>query len=176
MIGSARPVSLGVAAGVVTAVTTLIAGPQASAATGRTAEAYTGWQTAISGLTHQYFATTCSDVFKGPVTSDDGHGGIVAGVDEFSMSCDQGVTVTPNALPWTLTAQGNNTPGSSFTVHGIDVNITTSQGTCRYTGSVSGRALDQGYYMTGTWSRQSTGCGGDAQIQVIDPFEVFGVG
>lgn len=175
MIGSARPVSLGVAAGVVTAVTTLIAGPQASAATGKTAEVYTGWQTTLSGVTHQEFVTTCGDLFEGPVTSDNGNGGIVASIDDFSMNCDQGVTVTPNALPWTLKAQGDNTLESTFTVQGIDVNITTSQGTCRYTGSVSGQALDQGYYMTGTLSRQSTGCGGDAQVQVTDPFEVFGV-
>ncbi|HEY7050482.1 MAG TPA: hypothetical protein VH373_24925 [Jatrophihabitantaceae bacterium] len=173
---TARPrlVGLGAIAGAATALM-LIAAPQASAATARTAEAYTGWDTSLSGLTHQQFATSCGDVFKGPVTSDDGHGNIVAGVNSFSMSCDQGVSVTPNALPWTLTAHGNNTPGSSYTIAGIDVNITTAQGTCRYTGSVNGTAMDQGYFMAGTLSRQSAGCGGDAQVQVNDPFEVFGI-
>lgn len=164
---------LGVVAATATAAG-LLATAQASAATGRTAEAYTGWDTSLSGVTHQYFATSCGDVFKGPVTSDDGNGNIAASINSFSMSCDQGVSVTPNALPWTLTAHGNNTPGSTFTITGIDVNITTSLGTCRYTGSVSAVAMDQGYDMTGTLSRQSTGCGGDAQVHVNDPFEVFG--
>ncbi len=175
MTARQRLVRLGVVAGTATAALGLLAGPQASAATGRTAEAYTGWDTSLSGVTHQQFATSCGDVFKGPVTSDDGNGNVVAGINSFSMSCDQGVSVTPNALPWTLTAHGNNTPGSSYTIAGINVNITTSQGTCRYTGSVSGTAMDQGYFMTGTLSRQSTGCGGDAQVQVNDPFEVFGI-
>src|SRR4051794_35706512 len=152
-------VRLGVTAGAATAALGLLAGPQASAATGRTAEAYTGWQTSLSGLTHQQFATSCSDLFKGPVISDDGDGNVVASVNSFSMHCDQGVTVAPNALPWTLKAHGDNTPGSTFTVAGINVNITTGQGTCRYTGSVSATAMDQGYYMSGTLSRQSTGCG-----------------
>lgn len=167
-------VGLGVLAGTATAALGVIAGPQAGAATGRTAEVYTGWSTSLAGVTHQYFATSCSDLFKGPVTSDDGHGDIVASIGTFSMSCDQGVSVTANALPWTLTAHGNNTPGSTFTIAGIDVNITTAQGTCRYTGSVKATALDQGYDMTGTLSRRSAGCGGDAQVQVSDPFEVFG--
>lgn len=167
-------VGLGVLAGTATAALGLLAGPQASAATGRTAEAYTGWDTSLAGVTHQYFATSCGDLFKGLVTSDDGQGNIVASIDTFSMSCDQGVSVTPNALPWTLTAHGNNTPASTFTIADIDVNITTTQGACRYTGSVNAMALDQGYDMTGTLSRQSAGCGGDAQVQVNDPFEVFG--
>jgi len=165
---------LGIAAGTATMALGLLAAPHASAATGRTAEAYTGWDTSLAGVTHQYFATSCGDLFKGPVTTDDGKGNITASINTFSMNCDQGVTVTPNALPWTLTAHGNNTPGSTFTVQGIDVNITTAQGTCRYTGSVSATALDQGYDMSGTLSRQSTACGGDAQVQVEDPFEVFG--
>lgn len=170
-----RRLMFGVVAGAATAVLGLFAGPQASAATGKTAEAYTGWDTSISGLTHQYFATSCGDVFKGPVTSDDGDGNVSASVNSFSMNCDQGVSITPNGLPWTLEAHGNNTPGSTFTITGIDVNITTAQGTCRYTGSVSGTAMDQGYYMDGTLYRQSTGCGGDASVQVNDPFEVFGI-
>jgi hypothetical protein len=165
---------LGVVAGVATSALALLAGPQASAATGRMAEVYTGWDTSLSGVTHQYFATSCDDVLKGPVTADDGNGNIVASINSFSMTCDQGVSVTPNALPWTLTAHGNNTPGSTFTIAGIDVNITTSQGTCRYTGSVNATAMDQGYDMTGTLSRLSAGCGGDAQVQISDPFEVFG--
>lgn len=174
MTARQRLVRLGVLAGTATAALGLLAGPQASAATIRTAEAYTGWDTSLSGVTHQYFATSCGDLFKGPVTSDDGNGNIVASINDFSMSCDQSVSVTPNALPWTLQAHGNNTPGSTFTISGIDVNITTPMGTCRYIGSVSATAMDQGYYMTGTLSRQSTGCGGDPQVQINDPFEVFG--
>ena len=168
-------VRLGVVAGTAAAALAVLAGPHASAATSRTAEAYTGWDTSLAGVTHQQFATSCGDVFKGPVTSDDGSGNVTASINSFSMSCDQGVSVTPNALPWTLTAHGNNTPGSTYTITGINVNITTGQGTCRYTGSVSGTAMDQGYFMSGTLTRQSTGCGGDAQVQVNDPFEVFGV-
>lgn len=148
----------------------ILAGPQASASTGETVEVYTGWDTALSGVTHQYYATDCGDVFKGPVTSDDGNGDVVASIGNFSMNCNQGVSVTPNAMPWTF-----NLHGGVFTIEGIDVNITTSQGTCRYTGSVQGSPEDQGYYMTGTLSRQSTGCGGDAQVQITDPFEVFGI-
>jgi len=169
-----RLVGLGAVAGTASAALALLAAPQASAATGQTVEAYTGWVTSLSGVTHQQFATSCGDLFKGPVTSDDGNGNIVASINSFSMSCDQGVSLTPNALPWTLKAHGNNRPGSTFTIEGINVNITTAQGTCRYTGSVNATAMDQGYDMTGTLSRQSTGCGGDAQVQVNDPFEVFG--
>lgn len=175
MTARQRMVRLGMVVGTATAALGLLAGTPAFAATGKTAESYTGWQTSLSGLTHQEFATSCGDVFKGPVTSDDGNGNVTASITSFSMSCDQGVTVTPNALPWTLKAQGNNTPGSTYTIQGIDVNITTAQGTCRYTGSVSGTAMDQGYYMSGTLSRQSAGCGGDAQVQILDPFENFGI-
>jgi hypothetical protein len=151
----------------------LLAGPQASAATGRIAEVYAGWGTSLSGVTHQQFAASCVDLFKGPVISDDGHGNIVANINDFSMTCDENVSVVSSALPWTLAAHGNNTPGSTFAIAGIDVNITTAQGSCRYTGSLKAVALDQGYGMTGVLSRQHTGCGGDSQIQINDPVEVF---
>lgn len=165
-----RKVLAGVVAGTATAALGLLTGPQASASTDRTAESYTGWETSLSGVTHQQYLPSCSDLFKGPVTSDDGGGNIVASINSFSMTCDQGISVTPNALPWTLNAHWTGgDPGNSYTIEGIDLNVTTSQGTCRYTGSVTGTAMDQGWYLDGTLSRQSTGCGGDAQVRFNDP-------
>lgn len=130
---------VGIAAGSATAALALLAASPASASTSG-AIGYTGWVTTLSGVTHEQFATSCGGTFKGPVTSDDGNGNYVASINSFSMNCDQGVSVTPNALPWTLAAHGNNSPGSTFTFEGVDVNITTAQGTCRYTGSINGVA------------------------------------
>jgi hypothetical protein len=134
---------------------------------------YTGWDTSLGGVTHEYFAPSCGDVFRGPVTSSDGSGDVVARIDSFTMSCDEGVTVAPHSLGWTFTSTG---AGRSFTLAGIDLDITTSQGTCRYTGSVQGTKDDQGlYFMTGTLERGSAGCGGDPQITVTDPEQVVGI-
>ncbi|MBN6544864.1 hypothetical protein, partial [Actinacidiphila bryophytorum] len=128
---------------------------------------YTGWDTSLGGVTHEYFAPSCGDVFRGSVTSSDGSGDVVARIDSFTMTCDEGVTVAPHSLGWTFTSTSG---GRSFTLAGIDLDITTSQGTCRYTGSVQGTEDDQGlYFMTGTLDRQSAGCGGDPQITVTDP-------
>lgn len=173
MTARRRLVKLGTAAGAAAAALAILAGPQASASSGETVLGYDNGGFAISGVTHQQFAAQCGDLFSGPVTSDDGNGNVSAKIDKFSISgCNQGVSVTANALPYTLTLK----EGHSFTIQGFDVNITTSQGTCRYTGTVQGgpEFPPTTYALTGTLSRQSAGCGGDAQIHLSDPLQTIG--
>jgi hypothetical protein len=166
-----RLVDLGVGAGAVAVALGLFAGPQASASTG-TVSLNNDIGMAFSGVPHQDSVTTCQILWQGPVTSNDGNGNVAANIDSSSTSCDQGVSVTSNTQPWAL-----NFHSGIFTIDGIDVNITTSQGTCRYTGSVKGIATDQTnlYMVSGTLSQQSTGCGGDAQIGIGDIGSVFSI-
>lgn len=170
-------VKLGTAAGAGAAALAILAGPQALASTGGTVQGYnSSFGMDFGGVTHEQYATECSNTFSGPVTSDDGNGNIVASIDNFSITnCDQGVSITANALPWTFKGANINN-GGSFTIEGVDVNITTAQGTCRYTGTMeAGPEFPPNVYdITGTLSRQSAGCGGDEQVQVSAPVEVVG--
>src|SRR5262245_40033284 len=120
MITRRTSARLGVVGGTAAALLGVLAAPQASAATRETFVVYTGWNTFLSGLTQPY-AANCGDVANGPVSVDDGHGDLVASVDSFSMSCDQRVGVTPNAMPWIFTVTDG---GSYFTIKGVDVNVT----------------------------------------------------
>lgn len=168
-----RLVKFGASAGAAAAALAILAGPSASAAT-ETVQAYSGsFGFNIGGVTHQEFATECSNTFSGPVTSGGGSGSVVASIDKFTVDhCDQGVSVTVNALPWTFKGQNVNN-GGFFTVEGIDVNITTANGTCRYTGTGTGgqQFPPTTYDFRGTLTRQSGGCGGDEQISFDAPIE-----
>jgi hypothetical protein len=168
-----RMVTLGTAAGAGAAALAILAGPQASAAT-ETVQGYSGsFGFNIGDVTHQEFATQCDNTFSGPVTSGGGSGSVVASIDKFTVDhCDQGVSVTVNALPWTFEGQNVNN-GGFFTVKGIDLNITTAKGTCRYTGTATGgqEFPPTTYDFRGTLTRQSGGCGGDEQILFDAPTE-----
>ena len=112
----------------------------------------------------------CQDVFTGPVTFQNPTGHIKADIDSVTYNfCDSGFSVTANALPWKLDLQRN----VSYTISGVDVDITTTEGTCRYTGTIDG--LGEGadhfpdvYDTRGTLNRQTTGCGGPDQINVVN--------
>lgn len=165
-----RMVKLGTAAGAGAAALAILAGPEAFAAT-QTVHGDGGIY--IGDVTHQEFATECSNTFSGPVSSGGGSGSVVASIDQFTVDhCNQGVSVTVNALPWTFKGQSVNN-GGYFTVEGIDVNITTADGTCRYTGSATGgqQFPPTTYDFRGTLTRQSGGCGGDEQILFDAPTE-----
>jgi hypothetical protein len=119
----------------------------------------------------------CQNIFTGPVTFNNHIGRIKADLDSVTFNfCDTGTSVTANALPWKLDLQRN----VSYTVSGVDVNITTAQGTCRYTGSLDG--VGQGaqffpdvYDVRGTLNRQTAGCGGPGQINVSNLTEVISI-
>jgi hypothetical protein len=169
-------VTLGAATGAAAAALGILAGP-ASASTSKTAEGFGSFY--ISGVTHQAFAAQCGDLFQGPVTSDDGSGDVTAKINQVSIdNCNQGIRVTANALPWTLTLQGDASTSSQFTLQGVDLNVTTAQGTCRYTGTLGGNLTLPGqpglYFFSDSLSRQTAGCGGNQQITVFDDLqEIF---
>jgi hypothetical protein len=116
---------------------------------------------------------SCQNIFTGPVTFQNGTGHIRADIDGVTFSCGAGTSVTANALPWKLDLQRD----VSYTISGIDVDISTAEGTCRYTGSVDGvtEGAEIGpdvYDLRGTLNRQSAGCGGPDQINVGNLIEV----
>ncbi len=102
-------------------------------------------------------------------------GRIKADIESVTFNfCDTGTSVKANALPWKLDLQRD----ASYTISGVDVNVTTSQGTCRYTGSIDG--VGQGaqffpdvYDLRGTLNLQTAGCGGPDQINVSNLTEVI---
>jgi hypothetical protein len=108
--------------------------------------------------------TTCSVSFRGHLLWDAGmwHGGQIA-VDELSFaSCTGGARVSANAAAqraWGI-------DGTLSTVlYGIDIDVTTPTGTCRYTGTMYGfHNLDRTHH-SGPLFRQSAGCGGDSSEQ-----------
>jgi hypothetical protein len=108
---------------------------------------------------------TCQDRITGPVTADDGHGRVEASLDDVTFDfCQNGIKMTPNALPWTL-----HLDSQGFTIDGFDVDVTTPQGTCRYSGPVSGplQFPDGVYDLRGHVTRQSAGCGWAAELNVF---------
>lgn len=156
----ARLAKLAAATGVGVATLAFIAAPQASAATsGEMVKAQGG----ADFLTDSGTLASCSNVFSGPVTSDNGSE-IVASLNNVSFpTCSAGTRVTPNGVPWTMHLFGN----SAFTIDGFDVNITTPQGTCRYAGDVRADMQFPGIDdLIGFLTRQTAGCGGPEQITV----------
>jgi hypothetical protein len=170
-------VKVGVAAGAALAALALVAGPQASASTGGSVKGYGNLQFANQSSSPDgspTILTNCSDVFTGPVTADNGSGGIEANIDRFSFGpCESGTSVTAIALPWTLNLQED----SNYTIEGFAVDITTPRGTCRYSGPVRGDMEFPGgiYTLTGQLTRQTDGCGGTAQIAVGDETQVISI-
>jgi hypothetical protein len=166
-----RLMTLGLA--VVAAVAALaVAAPPASAARPTKSVNMFSEDRTLFGL-----LAACQNIFRGPVTFDNHIGRIKADINSVTFNfCDTGTSVTANALPWKLDLQRD----ISYTISGVDVNITTSQGTCRYTGSING--LGQGaenfpdvYDLRGTLNLQTAGCGGPDQINVSNLVEVIGV-
>jgi hypothetical protein len=114
----------------------------------------------------------CQNIFTGPVTFDNHIGRIRADIKSATFNfCDTGTSITANALPWKLDLQRD----ASYTISGVDVNVTTSQGTCRYTGSIDGvgQAFSDVYDLRGTLNLQTAGCGGPRQINVSNLTEVI---
>jgi hypothetical protein len=113
----------------------------------------------------------CQNIFTGPATFDNHIGRIKADIKSVTFNfCDTGTSVTANALPWKLDLQRDD----SYAISGVDVNITTSQGTCRYTGSIDGVGqFPDVYDLRGTLNRQTAGCGGPDQINVSNLTEVI---
>jgi hypothetical protein len=109
--------------------------------------------------------TTCVESFRGRVTHDPGPdtGGTVA-IDQFSYTnCTNGARVTINTRPRTLSI---NSIGL-WMISPVDVNITTSRGTCRYTGNLGDQTgFFTGVTLSGAGSlyRKSSGCGGSSSI------------
>jgi hypothetical protein len=108
--------------------------------------------------------TTCRFSFRGPLLWDAGmwRGGQIA-ADELSFAnCTGSVRVSANAVEqraWGI-------DGTLSTVlYGIDIDVTTPNGMCRYTGTMYGyHALDRSH-QSGPLFRQSGGCGGDSSEQ-----------
>jgi hypothetical protein len=159
-----RLVSLGAVAATMLSAVALLTAPQASASEGSSVKGYGPMDFTNQPDRHGRLVnlTSCDDEFTGPVTADDGNGGIVASLDSVSFPhCNTGTSVTANALPWTLKLQENQ----EATIEGFDVTITTTQGTCRYTGTLSGAmAFQDVYTLSGTLTRQTGSCGGTDQI------------
>lgn len=162
---------LGMAVGVAVATVAVITTPASSAARLSSMKAFSEDPTSFGSL------ASCSNIFTGPVTGEMQRGSKIT-ADVSSFSCGDGSAVAANALPWKLSLQRD----ISYTISGVDVNITTAQGTCRYTGSLNGVG-DNGvgagdhfpdvYDVRGTLNRQSGDCGGDDQINVSNLIEVI---
>jgi hypothetical protein len=103
--------------------------------------------------------TTCSASFRGHLQWDAGmwQGGVIA-VDELTFAnCTGGAHVSANAVAqraWGI-------DGTLSTVlYGIDLNVTTPSGTCRYTGTMYGSHPFDRAHHSGPLFRQSGDCGG----------------
>lgn len=152
------------------AAVALAAVPSASASVGSSLKGFTS-SGMVFARTDGSVLAECANVFTGRVISDDGHGAIAASIGSFSIDCQTGTRVTPKALPWTLQLQEDR----GYTIEGFDVDVTTAQGTCRYTGPVRGdmQFPDGIYDLTGLLSRESAGCGWPAQVGVSALTEVI---
>jgi hypothetical protein len=124
---------------------------------------------------------TCGNEFTGHVTVDrgTGNGGEIS-LDRFSFpNCDSGVTVTVRSLPWTLTVDSSR----RITVRGVEIDLTTAQGTCRYAGDLRSGLFDDTlglYNLSGVVNRRGGGCGVGDTLSLDTSFQetilVNGVG
>jgi hypothetical protein len=111
--------------------------------------------------------TTCTESFSGSVTeSGDAGDGFTVDINQFSFTqCDQDTQVTLNRMPGALTVDAI----ALWTIRPMDVDITTPDGTCRYTGSLGdSTGFFSGTQLRGTGflHRQSGGCGGPESLMV----------
>jgi hypothetical protein len=173
-IGRTPPLKVRVAAGAAVAALALAAAPQASASTA--AESVHGFtSTGMEFInSDNTVLAECQNQFSGQVTSDDGNGRVKANIDNMRIDCFNGTTTTPNALPWKLDLLKDR----GYTIGGVDVSITTPQGTCRYTGSVNGvmQFPDGVYDLRGSLTRRRGACGGTDQLNISALSEVINTG
>lgn len=165
-IGRTRLVQVCVAGAAV--ATLALAAPQASASTTESVHGFTSTGTDFLNSDNSILAQ-CQNQFSGHVASDDGSR-VKAAIDTVSITCGGGTRVTANALPWSLDLLRDR----GYTITGVDLNLTTSKGTCRYTGSVNGvmEFPDGVYDLRGSLTRQSGTCGGTDRLNVSALIEV----
>jgi hypothetical protein len=105
--------------------------------------------------------TTCSVSFRGPLLWDAGRwfGGQIDVAELSFASCTEGVRVKVNDVQqraWGI-------DGTLSTVlYGIDIDVTTSKGTCRYTGTMYGSHYTDRANHVGPLFRQGGDCGGSS--------------
>jgi hypothetical protein len=106
--------------------------------------------------------TTCSTSLSGHVTGVEMFGGGSISVDRISFTgCSSGAAVAANSLPWTI---GTDATTASV-LYPNDVTITTSRGTCRYSGDLLGTTNGSGTWnLIGPVFQRSAGCGGADQF------------
>jgi hypothetical protein len=106
--------------------------------------------------------TNCRASLSGHITGVEMWGGGTIGVDRISFTgCSSGVRVTANALPWTI----GTDPTLASVLYPNDVNITTSRGTCRYSGSLLGSTNGAGtWWFIADIYQRAAGCGGPEQF------------
>jgi hypothetical protein len=152
------------AAGTAVAALALVTAPHASAA----ATSVKGFSTSPTRFGS---LAACQNVFTGPVTANLGDGRIAAAVNDVKFSfCEPGTGVSARSLPWTLDLKVD----SSYTLKGVQLNISTYRGVCRYGGTLNGFMQFPGAYdVRGTLSRQYGDCGGSDQINVSNLIEVI---
>jgi hypothetical protein len=134
------------------------------------ASAFTNWPTGtVTGVDDgRGFGigklTTCDVAFRGPLLYDAGmwYGGQID-VDELSFAnCTGGARVSVNEVAqraWGI-------DGTLSTVlYGIDIDVTTATGTCRYTGTMYGHHYTDVAHHAGPLYRKSHGCGGASSEQ-----------
>ncbi|WP_329481442.1 hypothetical protein OG555_04705 [Kribbella sp. NBC_01484] len=173
-IDSTSLVKVRIAAGAAAAALAFAAAPQASAsAAAKSVHGFTSTGMEFINSDNSVLAE-CGNQFSGRVTADDGGGEVKAAIDNFIVSCNDGTRVTPNALPWTLDLLKDR----GYTIDGVDLNITTSKGTCRYTGTVNGvmEFPDGVYDLRGSLTRRSGTCGGSETLNVSALTEVINTG
>jgi hypothetical protein len=108
--------------------------------------------------------TTCSAAFRGPLLWDAGmwHGGQIDVEELFFANCTGGARVSAN----TVAQRAWGIDGTLSTVlYGIDVDVSTPNGTCRYTGTMYGFHYQDRTHHSGPLYRQSGGCGGGSSEQ-----------
>jgi hypothetical protein len=109
--------------------------------------------------------TACDNMaFTGHVTSNDRTYGTLGGtfqIDQASFTnCTPGTKVRPN-LPFSFSVD----PAGGYGV-GLDVSISTTSGTCRYSGGLWGAGGFGSANVGGDMYRRTTGCGGPSQFEV----------
>jgi hypothetical protein len=151
--------------GLITATATAVLAAPAAASAGDPVHGWGGPMSFTNQTDPLVNLTSCSNEFHGRKTVDHGTGpGTEVSVDTMSFTCEPGTSVTPRALPWTFTLTDNG----GAVLAGVDVDITTPSGTCRYSGDLANGAFQfpNVYSITGALSRRSTGCGGTDTIGV----------